>query len=104
VFLKNGRFLIFDNSGSPVRLNVTNFNFKNSFPEKKEEFPELTIVDSLNEKTKNKNFLKLLMLNKNTDDFFSAELRSSFPHDHSTKVYTVQLSLINGPKKIVGQE
>jgi hypothetical protein len=31
VFLKNGRFLIFDNSGSIVRLQVKNFN-KNTLP------------------------------------------------------------------------
>ena len=32
------------------------------------------------------------MLNKDKDDFFTAELSSSFPHDHSTKAYTLQLS------------
>ena len=81
VVLKNGRYLIFDNSGRVVRLEAT-FKFidvsaknkvKNRFFGEK-ELCQFTIVDTLNVMTSEKNFLKLLMLNKETGEYFTAEL------------------------------
>jgi hypothetical protein len=81
VVLKNGRYLIFDNSGRVVRLEAT-FKFidvsaknkvKNRFFGEK-ELCQFTIVDTLNVMTSEKNFLKLLMINKETGEYFTAEL------------------------------
>jgi len=45
--------------------------------------------------TKNEKFLKLLMLNEETDVHFTAELKSSIPRLHSIKSYTINFSIDN---------
>ena len=81
VVLKNGRYLIFDNSGRVVQLEAY-FKFidvtaKNKvqyrfFGEK--ELCKFTIVDTLNVMSSEKNCLKLLILNKDAGEYFIAEL------------------------------
>ena len=88
VFLKNGRFLIFDNSGSIVPLNVEN-DFVKHTRAGYQERPQQTIVDTLNAMKNNENFLKLLILNKDKDDYFTAELKSSFSQPNSIKGYSL---------------
>lgn len=59
----------------------------------------MTIVDTLNVMTKNKeNFLKLLMLNKDKDEFFTAELKSTQPGPNSIKSYTIKFSIDTDPR------
>jgi hypothetical protein len=98
VVLKNGRYLIFDNSGSIVRLEVKNIDKKQKLPGY-EKLSQYTIVDTLNDMTNNDNFLKLLMLNKETDEYFTAELKSSPPLPHYIKHYTIELRFFTDPPK-----
>jgi hypothetical protein len=105
--LKNGRYLIFDHSGSVVRLEAEfkikyvcdNIEVKETLLWEK-ELSKLTIVDTLNVKTKNeKNFLKLLMLNKATDEYLTAELRPSVIPPNTIKSYTINFSKYTDPQQ-----
>jgi hypothetical protein len=106
VVLKNGRYMIFDNSGRLVRLEATfkiesvndNNEVKHMFLGEK-ELSKFTIVDTLNVMTKNENFLKLLMLNKDTDDYLTAELKPSLPRLNTIKSYKIKLSFDNDPQQ-----
>jgi hypothetical protein len=97
VVLKNGRFLIFDHSGSVVRVEFKNNDIKHTVLGQR-ELSQLTIVDTLNVMTDNENFLKLLMVNKQTDEYFTAELKSSLPRPHSIKSYKIKFSIENDPR------
>jgi hypothetical protein len=48
--------------------------------------------------TENKNFLKLLMVNKQMNEYYTAELKSSLPRPHSIKSYTIKFSIDNNPR------
>jgi hypothetical protein len=63
------------------------------------ELSKLTIVDTLNVKTKNENFLKLLMLNKATDEYLTAELRPSVTAQNTIKSYTINFSNYIDPQQ-----
>jgi hypothetical protein len=91
VVLKNGKYLIFDNSGSIVRLEVEHTLL--------EKLSKYTIEDTLNVMINKENFLKLLMLNKKTDQYFTAELKSSVPRPHYIKSYTIELSIVTDPRQ-----
>jgi hypothetical protein len=59
----------------------------------------LTIVDTLNVRTNNENFLKLLMLNKETNEYFTAELKSSLPRANSIISNTIMLTIETNPRQ-----
>ena len=91
VVLKNGRYLIFDNSGSIVRLEVEHTLL--------EKLSQYTIEDTLNVMINNENVLKLLIVNKKTDQYFTAELKSSLPLPHYIKSYSIELSTATDPRQ-----
>ena len=91
VVLKNGRYLIFDKSGSIVRLEVEHTLL--------EKLSQYTIEDTLNVMINKENVLKLLMLNKKTDKYFTAELKPSVPRTHYIKSYTIELSIVKDPRQ-----
>ena len=82
VVLKNGRYLVFDNSGRVVRLEIafkfTEVSTKGKVTKKfytEDELKDFTIVDTLNVMLPNENYLKLLMLNVETGEYFTAMLK-----------------------------
>jgi len=51
----------------------------------------------MNDTTKNENFLRLLMLNKETDQYFTAELKPSLASTPYIKSYTIELRFFTDP-------
>jgi hypothetical protein len=54
-------------------------------------------------KNKNENFLKLLMLNYERDEYFTVELKSSDTHPHSIKSYKMKLLNDTDPEQEVNR-
>ena len=81
VVLKNGRYLIFDNSGRVVRLDsqlkfiqVSTDGKISSRDYNDDDLKKYTIVDTLNVMELVRNYLKLLMLDLGTGEYFTADL------------------------------
>lgn len=87
--------MVFDNSGRVVRLEMS-FKFMEVSAKGKvtsiyyteDELKDFTVVDSLNVMNQDENYLKLLLLNIETGEYFTATLKQN--PNYNYKSYTIK--------------